>query len=158
MVLTTGMLFGLEAQDVFDIIAWQLLRQRAKSIGDDGRSCRYRGPRARRCAIGWIIPDTVYHPNHEGRTVRDLARELLNTWYGDRFARFLWQHIDLLGDLQKMHDDRPVSAWPYELRRIALCHYLVPAVVDDCPIPFATHAGADHVSGEREETREAEPA
>jgi hypothetical protein len=130
MKLTTTMLDQLTRQDLFDVIAWNLLRQNAKATAPDGVKCRYRAPDGKRCAIGWIMPDDVYSEALEYRGVPDVATVLMGTEYGGDYARFLDRHIGMLNDFQEMHDARQPREWPVYLRAIAQRHGLNANTVD----------------------------
>ncbi|MGF6792730.1 hypothetical protein [Paraburkholderia sp. 35.1] len=119
MRITTAYLMTLDTQDVFDIVAWQLLRQNGQSMAHESARCRYRAPDGKRCAVGWLIPDDVYSPRLEHLGVRDVAAILCKTDHGIRFAEFLCRHMSLLRDLQGMHDARAPAEWPAALREIA---------------------------------------
>jgi len=128
MKLTTTMLAALDAQDVFDIVAWNLLRQNARAVAFDRVKCMYRAPDGKRCAIGWLIPDDVYSKALEFFGVRDIAQRLIGSEHA-RFARFLYRHMALLRALQEMHDANLPVEWPTRLRAIAQAHHLNSKVV-----------------------------
>lgn len=58
------------ARNTIACIAWHLAGQRAKSCKPDllnrrGATCLYRDPVGRKCAVGVLIPDSLYAPNME---------------------------------------------------------------------------------------------
>lgn len=65
----------MERQEIFDTVARHLLTQMAKAVrgrspaGGPDDSCMYRAPSGRKCAVGCLIPDSVYTPNIEGASV-----------------------------------------------------------------------------------------
>lgn len=63
--------------------------------------CRYRGPNGLRCAVGWLIPDTMYRESLENQPIPlYMVSALYPTLRGDdltRMGRFL-------KDLQYAHD------------------------------------------------------
>lgn len=130
MRLTTDYLLMLDAQDVFDIVAWHLLRQHAQATAPNDARCMYRAPDGRRCAVGWLIPDEIYTLDIEFIGVSSLAADLKTTVHGQRFAAFLDSHMWLLRDLQGMHDARAPYEWPVALRVIAQRHRLSAQVID----------------------------
>lgn len=133
MRLTTTYLLTIDAQDVFDVVAWHLLRQNAQSTAPGSAKCMYRAPDGKRCAIGWLIPDEVYVRSLEFFGVRDLAAAMSETFPGSaphRFSEFLLRHMPLLRDLQGMHDAQPPYEWPFGLRAIAQRYRLRETVVD----------------------------
>ena len=132
MRIPNNAIVALSTQDVFDVIAWNLLRQnaRAREVHGDRSYCRYRASDGRRCAIGFILPDEVYHHTLEGLAARDLAHQLINTNFGHDFAKLLYRDLDMLTALQKMHDRSPPAWWAVELSMIARRYGLSPLVVD----------------------------
>lgn len=62
-----------DSQAVFNTVAEHLLRQGRKSL--DNFACAYRGENGAKCAVGVVIPDTLYEPEIEGLALR----LLLNT-------------------------------------------------------------------------------
>jgi hypothetical protein len=55
-------------QEVFDFVAKKLIEQGQKSASSKADGCAYRGDYGRKCAIGWLIPDSNYDPDIEGNT------------------------------------------------------------------------------------------
>jgi len=131
MKLTTRMLGQLDRQDVFDIVAWHLLRQGTRATAFDGVKCLYRAPDGKRCAIGWLIPDEVYSKALEFLGVRDLAERLIESEHA-AFARFLYRHMPLLRSLQEMHDASVPAEWPVMLHTIAKMNGLNTTVLTHC--------------------------
>jgi hypothetical protein len=74
-----------------------LTTQKKQSRGDNG--CLYRGPENCMCAIGVLIPDTMYHECLEGGSIYRLK-------YQDPVSE-IFKHLktDLLNDLQSYHDN-----------------------------------------------------
>ncbi|MFP4891261.1 hypothetical protein [Paraburkholderia sp. EG304] len=130
MRLTTAYLLTLDTQDVFDVVAWHLLRQNAQATLPNTARCMYRAPDGKRCAIGWLIPDDVYVSNIEFFGVRDLVELFSEQPHAVEFAKFLSSHMLLLRDLQGMHDARAPHEWPMTLRSIARLHGLRETVID----------------------------
>lgn len=154
MRIPREMIMRLQTQEIFDVIAWNLLRQhaRARVVHDDGRGqCRYQAPDGKRCAIGFIIPDDIYHPTLEGLRVADLAHQLLHTNFGREFARLLYRDLELLTALQQMHDRSSPAQWGVELAVIARRFGLSSMVVDEWfaprPPALATPALVDAEQG-----------
>lgn len=100
-------------QQAFNKAARHLLKQGVKSISPDKSDCRYRGPRGTSCAIGCLVPRTTWRPHHEGMNVATLR--------GDGFLPRALRDldIDLLAELQVVHDCRPIPEWPERLRSVA---------------------------------------
>lgn len=67
-------------QETFDTVARHLLTQKERCAIPDPRNtdaiiCQLRDPEGRKCAIGVLIPDELYRPEMEGKSVSALARE-----------------------------------------------------------------------------------
>lgn len=111
-------------QEIFNKVAPALLAQNKKSRRDcDGGlsgQCVYKSDDNSRCAIGHLIPD-----NHNGLWCLGDLFELLDSYkdlhsvlgfngmsYGmDSDDPYDQTHITFLNDLQKIHDNNPVSMW-----------------------------------------------
>lgn len=96
-------------QETFDTVAIHLLTQNAKSlcIGTDGLTeiCAYRGHNNCKCAAGKLIPDEKYNEELEGNTVTHSTVIGLFTNYD----------LSLVHQLQYIHDNYNVDAWPMRL-------------------------------------------
>ena len=73
--------------------------------------CQYRGEDGAKCAVGWLIPDDLYHPHMEGKSVLrlfadhpELQEEPLFKAWPKRF----------LCELQEVHDEAATS-WHYPM-------------------------------------------
>jgi len=103
----------MNKQEIFDKVATHLLTQMEKSGHIVTSSCLYRSPNGLKCAIGCLIPDELYDPEFEGKTVIDLPIDLLKT------IGINDDHVYLLRVLQTVHDCNQPSDWKEELRLIA---------------------------------------
>jgi hypothetical protein len=115
-----------ELQEVFDRIARHLLRQGQKSKKADSNACLYRGPEGLKCAVGILIPDTLYSEKLEDRMVTDSR-----VWEALEKAGIVRSRDmeALLVCLQVVHDSyRPVN-WRAELREVAERFDLSPEVL-----------------------------
>ena len=56
----------MKLQNIFTSVVHHLQKQGVRSL-DNGDACAYRGERGRKCAIGAIIPDRLYHEHMEGK-------------------------------------------------------------------------------------------
>ncbi|MGF6839870.1 hypothetical protein QF001_003737 [Paraburkholderia youngii] len=122
MKLTLNILPVLSRQDVFDLVATHLLKQRARSLADyDGiLACVYRAPDGKRCAVGAVIPDEAYDESLENRSVRNLVERLPRARGPQGILYlFLSAHYSLLSALQALHDNNEPEEWPAGLHRIA---------------------------------------
>jgi hypothetical protein len=114
-------------QQIFDIVARHLVRQRAKSeVRHTHESeCRYRQG-ALKCAVGALIPDSKYTTRLEGTNpgCPPLDASLL------RAANCRKRDACLLHELQQVHDDNDVCDWPQELVKVATKYALDLHVLD----------------------------
>ena len=115
------------AQEVFDHVATHLLTQKKKSLhslellgadlagglgGDPGyEACRYRGDNGLKCAAGCLIGDDEYKQSWEGTLWSDLVLDARN--------QIPTAHMDLIHDLQNIHDGYPSRSWYGALVRLA---------------------------------------
>lgn len=100
-------------QEIFDRVAFALLRQNAKSlVYTIETSCMYRGQNGLKCAAGHLIPDAAYTPALEGKGVR-----ILQDFF--RSLGFTHENLYLISSLQNMHDAFTVDRWPARLVKIA---------------------------------------
>lgn len=74
-----------------------------QSLNEDGETCMYRGIDGRRCAAGWIIPDSKYHKGMEFHVVAALDTSL----FGGADEGFV-------EELQSAHD---ISDCPSDMRK-----------------------------------------
>jgi len=101
----------LTPRQVFETVKQHLLAQNAKSVARaPGVGCLYRGPRGMKCAAGALIRDEFYDPSMEGCMVRsEKVRNAL------RCSGVMDDSIDMVADLQRVHDLVSVGSWPAEL-------------------------------------------
>jgi hypothetical protein len=104
-------------QDVFDAVAAFLLdpntKRRSLFYTDDTAVCAYRGKDGGKCAVGYLIPDEVYTPDMEIKSVSSLVQD-----HGDVLPKCITDHWPLLASLQSVHDD--ASNWMYAKRDMKL--------------------------------------
>lgn len=107
------------AQEVFDWVAFNLLRQNARSKSSHG-PCAYRGLNGLKCAAGWLIADDEYDPKFE-----------TTTWHGvTDILRTHFVHDKLIFDLQQLHDGYSADEWTKQFRSVAYIHGLDPSIID----------------------------
>lgn len=107
-------------QEMFDHVVDHLLDQGTTSESDFAKGCAYRGDNGTACAAGCLIPDSVYSPSMERRSVCDPGP-------GDTeplILMFPMNCRNLLEDLQSVHDDTAVENWESDLRMLAARHGL----------------------------------
>ena len=107
----------MNEQEVFDKVYRHLITQGARALENDepGAVCQYRAPDGKRCAIGCLIPDEMYHPKIEGRSSGNLQIELPG--FIALFDRDF--NFNLLRKLQSLHDFYPVREWRQSLAYVA---------------------------------------
>lgn len=112
-------------QQTFDQVAAHLLIQ-GRPSGLNGRCC-YRGGRLR-CAASVLLPDSVYTPEIEGRSISELLQHLPN----HPAVVYLKEnhHLPLVAELQRIHDGVPVEQWPSALTELGRYCGLATDVVD----------------------------
>ncbi|CAG2152749.1 hypothetical protein [Ralstonia mannitolilytica] len=111
----------LAIEDIFERVRTHLLTQRCRSEDADGEP-RYRGLDNRRCGVGILIDDAVYCS-----AIERLGVSLLRVPSDDPLACALRASginvdddrvVDLLIDLQDIHDLHAVEGWPAALEDV----------------------------------------
>jgi hypothetical protein len=103
-------------QQIFDIVATHLLKQKARSQNHSRTACLYRGQEGRKCAVGVLIADEHFEPDfnqcgvYNSKVVNSLQKSGISTDIDT---------MDLLGDLQWIHDSHPVDGWKSRLQSYA---------------------------------------
>ena len=116
----------LNKQQVFDKVAAHLLAQGiTSSKGHEvGGTCLYRGPNGTKCAVGCLIPDDLYSPNMEGKSVPgSVSPDFpdLDSMLGRVLTQIVEQDtFPLLAALQVLHDTIKPEFWDVELRNSAI--------------------------------------
>lgn len=107
----------LTRRQVFDTVKKHLLAQEVPSLiieSDGGRTCLYRGPNGTKCAVGCLIPDDLYCFALENLTVYDkLVKDVLRAAGVD-----INNDLEVLGELQDMHDNDYSENWKWQLDEI----------------------------------------
>lgn len=114
--ITVDALEQMSPQALFNFICSELLAQGKRSTTFDGYRCQYRGEGGTKCAVGMLIPDTLYKRNFEFMGVKELCERMGDTPNGMRIARVLCAHIDLLTRMQEIHDTVLPSEWREAMR------------------------------------------
>ena len=113
-------------QEIFDFVVNHLRLQGKKPLNEHG-TCAYRGENNRKCAAGCLIPDDSYSPDMEGEAwgsgvaTRDLSLEI--------------GFVNLVTDLQVVHDVSSVQHWEKMLESMAKNHGLIYTPVSCTPPP-----------------------
>jgi hypothetical protein len=82
-------------QQVFDWVAYNLLKQNKASIDVENGLCVYRSPEGLKCAAGWCISDKEYNHSFEGHTWKELIR----------YENIPSNNMELIDELQSVHDN-----------------------------------------------------
>ena len=114
----------MELQEIFDKVSNHLLTQNRKSItAIHGKSedCAYRGNNGASCAIGCLIPDAAYHPDMEGKNINDdKVWGAIYPVIGSSIGRNRGcKKLNLLSDLQVIHDEELPEEWTKALQNLA---------------------------------------
>jgi hypothetical protein len=115
----------LTARDIYERVRTHLLTQRAVSEDENG-SCRLRSGNGRKCAIGSLVADDVYQPEIEGigisyyRHAKDGS--LLRALYASEVNAYDPDIVELLIELEEVHDDFDVEEWPSLLAQVGKRH------------------------------------
>lgn len=108
-------------QEVFTTVVTHLRKQGCRSI-DSAGVCKYRGNKGMACAVGCLISDAEYEPSMERENITAVLR-----LYPNLHAR-LASSVELLIDLQHIHDACDVVDWENHFRTVAKTYSLqVPA-------------------------------
>ena len=99
----------MEKQEIFTQVVKHLFKQGYKSEGcihpdSTEVGCLYRSAEGGMCAVGYFIPDDVYSVSMEGKSVSSLW----DTWQ-DELPAWMGDNIELLTDLQNVHDNTDVQ-------------------------------------------------
>lgn len=110
-------------QETFDAVVTHLRQQNARAM-DKYEGCAYRGDNGTKCAAGCLIPDDKYSKELEGRSMySNVCGEEKITDAG-RLIVELGHDIDLVYELQLMHDGHDPENWENEFKLIAKKHGL----------------------------------
>lgn len=89
----------MQAQEIFDTVATHLFKQGRRATNwEMPHMCSYRGAGGSKCAVGVLIPDDVYDPMMEGRTIIGLVDS------GSGLPDWMSENKTLLSWLQDVHD------------------------------------------------------
>lgn len=108
---------------VFNTVRDHLLKQAVQA--KDGGTCMYRGPNGTKCAVGCLIKDEHYTPEIEGLGVVTLVignqaprDEMLRTALTASIGPLSSEMLNLLEELQNVHDSSPPEGWRHELSQL----------------------------------------
>lgn len=110
----------MNRQETYDKVRDHLMNQGERSFLE-GAGCQYRGPGGMSCAVGCLIPDSIYKPDIESTFADDLPGNVL--WaIGARTK----DDATFLRRLQQIHDIHRVEDWPDRLYNFAVENGLRP--------------------------------
>ena len=105
----------MNTKQLFKTVAEHLLNQQQQS--ENGGLCMYRGPYGNKCAVGCLISDEVYTTKLEGlATGAERVVKAINTSLNDVLTE---SDIDLLVELQTIHDNDLVEDWEVRLDNLS---------------------------------------
>lgn len=110
----------LTDQTAFNKVVKHLLKQGRTAMNDQENTCMYwrNKDTGLKCAIGCLIPKDEYHKGLEGMTAFTLNEE-------NKLPKSLKElDLNLLDDLQAIHDDRDPQTWLQQLGTIAVKYSL----------------------------------
>ena len=121
----------MSEQKAFDTVVKALLEQNCKSLDDQTQipHCMYRGHGGTKCAIGHLIPNSMYRAGIESASAESLR--VINGVLcvsptdqsiedaGQSFHEYLGVSRAFLGSLQSIHDTVPVIQWPRHFAELA---------------------------------------
>lgn len=113
----------MKALEIFEHVKKHLLTQGVRSV-KQSKTCSYKGSEGTQCAIGCLIPDSLYHPFMEGKVIRTLLTEHAT------LSEYLLPEdmpietgLSFLSDLQYVHDsDAPIN-WATGLDRVEKTYF-----------------------------------
>lgn len=104
----------MNRQEIFDRVVAHARSQKMVST-DEGHACAYRGDFGRKCFIGALFPDELYHEGMEGAVIADPVMRPVADYLGVQDE----EDIKLLKDLQTTHDAFVPSQWETRFRKLA---------------------------------------
>lgn len=114
----------MNRQETYEIVKGHLLSQNKKAMDPKGFSCQYRGKNKTKCAIGALIPDSMYDKNFEGHSVHTLIQDFPEVIF--ILGAENQKDINFLETLQSIHDDHDVKYWPEVFDNFAKKYKLKP--------------------------------
>jgi hypothetical protein len=112
----------MELREIFNFVELHLLTQNAKSEDNIGM-CLYRNAAGLSCSIGCLIPEDKYDPILENQNLMDgkdlpkVIEGIISDFNIDTYSSTTLK-LDLLYDLQEVHDSHEPEAWPYVLEQV----------------------------------------
>ena len=117
----------MNIKQLIDYVSNHLVKQGAKSVLEnhedvdyEGNWCAYRGSNGRMCAVGVLIPDEMYSPQLEDKTVSKLLNdeafydafvEHLESTFPSSDKTSFYELNKVLSGLQDIHDNSDPKSW-----------------------------------------------
>ena len=111
----------MNAQEVFDVAAKALIRQDSRSMPDQGVFA-YRSDDGLHSPVGHLLSDDEYSPVMERFSVYEI-------WAKGLLPDRLFDHLEILQDLQLVHDAFPPKLWREHLSKLAVAYGLSTAAI-----------------------------
>jgi hypothetical protein len=111
----TGKRVRFTNQQTFDIVVKHLRKQGKRATSPETNTCQYRikcKGKILKCAAGCLIPLKLYKPSLEGKMAK------ITNGPG-KILRKLGHNLDLLTELQQIHDRTEVNFWEDKLKILA---------------------------------------
>jgi len=116
-------------RDVFEFIKNHLLTQGQRSLMDNELTCAYFGAEGKKCAVGALIREDIYHSSIEEKPVNhSLVRSAVTKSVPNWII-----NLELLGELQSIHDN--ANEYDWEMVSWKLDEFESDKLVDDDYIP-----------------------
>ena len=94
-------------RDVFEFIKNHLLTQGERSLMKNEMTCAYFGAEGKKCAVGALIREDIYHSSIEEKPVNhSLVRSAVTKSVPNWII-----NTEMLGELQCIHDGKSVYDW-----------------------------------------------
>ena len=116
-------------RDVFEFIKNHLLTQGQRSLMDNEMTCAYFGVEGKKCAVGALIREDIYHYSIEEKPVNhSLVQSAITKSVPN------WKiNTEMLCELQSIHDGKSMHDW--EMVSWKLDEFESDKLVDDDYIP-----------------------
>ena len=116
-------------RDVFEFIKNHLLTQGQRSLMDNEMTCAYFGVEGKKCAVGALIREDIYHSSIEEKPVN---HSLVQSAITESVPN--WKiNTEMLCELQSIHDGKSMYDW--EMVSWKLDEFESDKLVDDDYIP-----------------------
>lgn len=115
MTITLATLPQATAQEVYSQVRKHLLTQGIQSM-IEFHGCQYRGPDGLKCAAGCLVSDEEYQPEMEGKVWEYVVHQ--------KIAPIA--HMELISELQTIHDMKDPASWEHCLNKLAADFNLEP--------------------------------